>query len=191
MAGTGIVFYLFTLCDDLGFTASVPTSLFKTLGLTMLATQLVGGVLADFLPLNRLPAIGTIMISAGLWAVAFGQTEPLGIHLQHHLGQGRACCWQWARHRGLLRPNPSGFNCGTVWCCTVAGSGCGSLFMGTRDFHGNFEPALYFFLGLMTFLSVLAFLATSLPSRLRRLISCLFMDLFRSKHAMPVRSSLI
>ena len=167
MAGTGIVFYLFTLCDDLGFTASVPTSLFKTLGLTMLATQLVGGVLADFLPLNRLLAIGTIMISVGLWAVAFGQTETALHSFAASFGAGQGMLLAvgnviWVRyfgrtHLGSIR--------GTVWCCTVAGSGCGPLFMGVaRDFHGNFDPALYFFLGLMTFLSVLAFLATS-PSR--------------------------
>ena len=163
MAGTGIIFYLFTLCNDLGFEATVPANLFKTFGLMMLLTQLVGGVLADFLPLNRLLTIGTIMLSAGLGAVAFGQTE-LALHTFTALfgaGQGMLLAVGnviWVRyfgrtHLGSIR--------GTVWCCTVAGSGCGPLLMGiARDIWGNFDPALYLFLGLMTGLSLVAIFAT-------------------------------
>lgn len=163
MAGTGIVFYLFTLCNDLGFESTVPANLFKTFGLMMLVTQLLGGVLADFLPLNRLLTIGTIMLSAGLVAVSFGQTE-LALHTFVGLfgaGQGMLLAVGnviWVRyfgrtHLGSIR--------GTVWCCTVAGSGCGPLFMGVaRDMWGNFNPALYFFLGLMGLLSLVAIFAT-------------------------------
>jgi MFS family permease len=163
MAGTGIVFYLFTLCKDLGFEATVPANLFKTFGLMMLLTQLLGGVLADFLPLNRLLTIGTIMLSAGLGAAAFGQTE-LALHSfvgAFGAGQGMLLAVGnviWVRyfgrtHLGSIR--------GTVWCCTVAGSGCGPLLMGiARDLWGNFDPALYLFLALMSGLSLVAIFAT-------------------------------
>ncbi len=168
MAGTGIVFYLFMLCNDLGFEATVPANLFKTFGLMMLLTQLLGGVLADFLPLNRLLTIGTIMLSSGLAAVSFGQTE-LALHTFAGLfgaGQGMLLAVGnvvWVRyfgrtHLGSIR--------GTVWCFTVAGSGCGPLLMGVaRDTYGNFDPALYLFLGLTVLLSLVAIFAT--PPRTR------------------------
>lgn len=163
MAGTGIVFYLFTLCNDLGFEATVPANLFKTFGLMMLLTQLFGGVLADFLPLNRLLTIGTIMLSAGLGAAAFGRTE-LALHIfvgMFGAGQGMLLAVGnviWVRyfgrtHLGAIR--------GTVWCCTVAGSGCGPLLMGVaRDIWGHFDAALYLFLGMMVGLSLVAIFAT-------------------------------
>lgn len=163
MAGTGIVFYLFTLCDDLGFAATVPANLFKTFGLMMLLAQLLGGVLADFLPLNRLLTVGTIMLSAGLAAVSIWNTE-LALHMFvgfFGAGQGMLLAVGnviWVRyfgrtHLGSIR--------GSVWCCTVAGSGCGPLLMGiARDISGNFGPALYLFLGLMGLLSMVAIFAT-------------------------------
>jgi len=163
MAGTGIVFYLFTLCEDLGFEAAVPADLFKTLGLMMLLTQLLGGVLADFLRLNRLLMLGTVMLSAGLAAAVWGHTE-LALHAFAGLfgaGQGMLLAVGnvvWVRyfgraHLGSIR--------GTVWCCTVAGSGCGPLLMGiARDVWGGFGPAIYLFLGLMAGLSLVALLAT-------------------------------
>ena len=163
MAGTGVVFYLFTICEDLGFEATIPANLFKTFGLMMLFTQLIGGLLADFLPLNRLLTIGTIMLSAGLAAVSFGQTE-LALHTFVGLfgaGQGMLLAVGnvvWVRYFGRTY---LGSIRGTVWCCTVAGSGCGPLLMGVaRDIWGNFDPALYLFLGLMLSLSLLAFFAT-------------------------------
>lgn len=163
MAGTGIVFYLFTLCNDLGFEATVPANLFKTFGLMMLSTQLLGGVLADFLPLNRLLAIGTITLSAGLAAVSFGQTE-LALHIFVGLfgaGQGILLAVGnviWVRYFGRIH---LGAIRGTAWCCMVAGSGCGPLLMGVaRDIWGTFDPALYLFLGLMVLLSLSAIFAT-------------------------------
>ncbi|MCH1440842.1 MAG: MFS transporter [Rubripirellula sp.] len=167
MAGTGIVFYLFTLCNDLGFEPTVPANLFKTFGLMMLLTQLLGGVLADFLPLNRLLTTGTIMLSAGLATVSFGQTE-LALHAFVGLfgaGQGLLLAVGnviWVRyfgrtHLGAIR--------GTAWCCMVAGSGCGPLLMGVaRDIQGNFDPALYLFLSLMVLLSLFAIFATPPPT---------------------------
>ncbi len=163
MTGTGLVFYLFTLCEDRGFDRSVPADLFKTFGLAMLVMQLVGGVLADFLPLNRLLGIGTVMICGGLGLVYDGETE-LAFHGFAALfggGQGLLLAVGaviWVRyfgraHLGSIR--------GTVWCCTVAGSGCGPLLMGvTRDSVGRFEPMLAAFFVAMCILAVAAWWAT-------------------------------
>ncbi|MGI9471627.1 MAG: MFS transporter [Rubripirellula sp.] len=162
MAGTGIVFYLFTLSDDLGFSSTVPANLFKTFGLTMLVAQLIGGILADFWPLNRLLAVGMIMLSAGTALICWGQTE-LALHGFASLfggGQGMLLAvsnvifvrYFGRAHLGTIR--------GTVWCCTVAGSGCGPLIMGiARDRTGEFGPALFAFFVAMAFISLFAWFA--------------------------------
>ena len=50
---------------------------------------------------------------------------------------------------------------GTVWCLTVAGSGCGPLIMGViRDATGTFDPAIAVFFAGMCPLAVAAWLAT-------------------------------
>jgi OFA family oxalate/formate antiporter-like MFS transporter len=163
MSGTGIVFYLFTLCEDRGFSSQIPADLFKTFGFSMLAMQLVGGVLADFLPLNRLLGIGSAMLCAGLALIGFGESV-----LSHHgyavtfgAGQGMLISVSavlWVRyygreHLGSIR--------GATWCCTVAGSGCGPLMMGiSRDQLGGFEPAIVLFLAVMSLLAILVWWAT-------------------------------
>ena len=163
MAGTGIVFYLFTLCEDLGFQTTVPANLFKTFGLTMLAAQLLGGVMADFLSLHRLLTVGMAMLSTGLGLVCWGHTE-LALHgFAGVFGAGQGLLLAvgnviWVRyfgraHLGTIR--------GTVWCCTVAGSGCGPLIMGiARDQRGSFGPALYAFFTMMTVVALFAWWAT-------------------------------
>ncbi len=163
MAGTGVVFYLFTLCADRGFATEVPANLFKTLGLSMLAMQLLGGVLADFLSLNKLLGVGTVMLSVGLGVICAADTE-LALHGFAGLfggGQGLLLAVGavvWVRyfgraHLGSIR--------GAVWCCTVAGSGCGPLVMGvSRDYSGGFGPALAAFFTAMCVLALAAWWAT-------------------------------
>ena len=46
MAGTAVVFYLFTICQDRMLDDHVPSRLFQILGLSMLVAQLLGGVLS-------------------------------------------------------------------------------------------------------------------------------------------------
>ena len=162
MAGTGIVFYLFTLCEDLGFRSSVPANLFKTFGLTMLAAQLIGGVLADFWPLNRMLTVGMLMLSVGLGLICWGESE-LALHgFAAFFGGGQGLLLAvgnviWVRyfgraHLGTIR--------GAVWCCTVAGSGFGPLLMGiTRDRTGRFDVALFALFGLMTLIAIFAWWA--------------------------------
>jgi len=163
MSGTGIVFYLFTLCADRGFASDVPADLFKTFALSMLTMQLAGGLLADFFPLNRLLAIGTMMLCIGLALIGIGETtwSYHGFAAIYGAGQGLlvsvgAVIWvqyYGRRHLGSIR--------GAAWCCTVAGSGCGPLLMGvSRDHLGGFEPAILLFLVGMSVLSILVWWAT-------------------------------
>lgn len=155
MTGTGVLFYLFTLCEDRRMAGGLAADLFKTFGLSMLAAQLLGGVLSDFLRLNRLFGIGVSMVCSGL-GVLWGASSGSAMHGFAFLfggGQGLMIAVGaviWVRyfgrdHLGSIR--------GTLWCLTVAGSGCGPLVMGvTRDFWGSFDLAIAgFFLGMLPF----------------------------------------
>ncbi|QDT13649.1 MFS transporter [Planctomycetes bacterium K23_9] len=164
LTGTGVVFYLFTLCSDRGMPSGVAADLFKTLGLSMLVAQLVGGVLADWLPLNRMLCAGTLMLAVGLGFAWLGDSS-----LQLHAfaaffgaGQGLSLAVGavvWVRyygreHLGSIR--------GTVLCLTIAGSGCGPLIMGVvRDRLQTFDEALALFFFVMLTLSVLSWWATA------------------------------
>lgn len=162
MAGTGIVFYVFILCQDRGMGSDVPADFFKTFGFAMLVMQLGGGVLADYLPLNRLMGVGTTMLAAGLGLLMGAEPWMLhGFGVLFGGGQGLmiavgAVVWvryYGRKHIGSIR--------GSVWSCTVAGSGCGPLLMGVvRDHYGGFVPAIAIFFAIMCVLAVAAWWAT-------------------------------
>lgn len=163
MAGTGILFYLFTLCEDRGFETNVAANLFKTFGLSMLAMQLTGGVLADFLPLNKLLGTGTLMMCLGFGLISFGQTEAALHGFAGLFGGGQGLLLAvsaviWVRYYGRTH---LGSIRGSTWCLTVAGSGCGPLLMGlTRDYTGGFGAAIVAFFAAMCVLAVAAWWAT-------------------------------
>ena len=166
MAGTGFVFYLFDICAERGQESQVASDLFKTFGLTMLTLQLLGGVLADYVPLNRLLGIGMIMLAAGTAALWIAD-DTIMLHAFAGLfggGQGLLVSVGsvvWVRyygreHLGSIR--------GSIWSLTVAGSGCGPLLMGVvRDQYSVFDPAIGFFFAGMIVLSILAWWATPPP----------------------------
>ncbi|KAA5543195.1 MFS transporter [Roseiconus nitratireducens] len=157
MAGTGVLFYLFTLCGDRGLPEDTASWLFKILGFTMLAMQLSGGVLADFLPLNRLLGLGTSLVAAALiwlyldrsvtgaqaFAALFGGGQGMLISVS-------AVAWLKFYGRDFL-----GSIRGAVWCGTVAGSGCGPLIMGAiKDRTGDYELAILVFAAAILPLSI-------------------------------------
>ena len=159
MAGTGVLFYLFTLCEQRELPSDTASGLFKILGITMLAMQLGGGVLADFVRLNRLLGLGTAMVAGSLiwlyldpsvrgaqvFAGLFGGGQGMlisvsGVAWVHFYGR---------QHLGSIR--------GAVWCGTVAGSGCGPLIMGwVNDATGSYDQAILCFAAAMTPLAIAA-----------------------------------
>lgn len=157
LVGTGIVFYLFTLCEDRGYAAPTAPSLFKSFGLSMLVAQVLGSVLADYQPPHRLLGIGTGLLTLGVAAVAFFESVST-MHLfavAFGAGQGILIAVMgvvWVKfygrtHLGSIR--------GAVWCVTVAGSGCGPLIMGTlRDYTGQYDTALLVFLAMLSPLAI-------------------------------------
>ncbi len=162
MIGTGVIFHLFTLCDDRGMSESLPPDLFKVFGLSMLALQLSGGVLADFLPLHRMLGAGVVTLATGMGCLVWGNSAGAFYAFAALFGGGQglliavgAVVWVryfGRRHLGKIR--------GTVWCLTVAGSGCGPLLMGvSRDWTGRFDAAILGFFLLMIPLAVAAWFA--------------------------------
>ncbi|MCC9655819.1 MFS transporter [Rhodopirellula halodulae] len=159
MIGTGVVFYLFTLCADRGFESSTAADLMKTFGLTMLGFQFAGSLAADHLKLNWLLGLGATMLTAGLVVLAPAQST-FAMHVYSFLfggGQGVLIATTgvvWVRyygreHLGSIR--------GAVWCATVAGSGCGPLIMGSvKDLSGTYVPAIWIFTALMLPLALAA-----------------------------------
>ena len=159
MSGTGVLFYLFTLCQERGFPDGTADWLFKILGLTMLSMQLSGGILADFMHLNRLLGIGTALVAASLlWLYL----DPSVIGVQGFAalfggGQGMLISVSgvaWIRFYGRTY---LGRIRGAVWCGTVAGSGCGPLLMGSvKDATGNYDLAILAFAVAMMPLAIAA-----------------------------------
>ncbi|MDA8743798.1 MFS transporter [Rubripirellula amarantea] len=167
LIGTGVVFYLYIICQQRGFEVDVPSNLFKTFGLCMLAGQLGGGVLADFVRLNRMLGLGTAMLCLGISSLLVGRSETTLQAFAVFFGGGQGLLLAvgsvvWVRYYGR---QSLGSIRGSAWCATVAGSGCGPLLMGmSLDRYGSFDPAIKLFLVTMGILAVASWFAIN-PSK--------------------------
>ncbi|WP_162006515.1 MFS transporter [Roseimaritima sediminicola] len=163
MVGTGVVFYALQIFARQNIPSSESQLLFATFSLAMLSMQVTGGVLADRLQLNYLMSAAFVSLTAGTVAIPL-TTSAVHMHLFAVLfgaGQGLAMsvsATMWVRyygrrHLGKIR--------GTVWCLTVAGSGCGPLVLGTiSDLTQSYHGGLWLFVALLAPLSLLTLLAT-------------------------------
>ncbi|KAA1258738.1 putative MFS-type transporter YhjX [Rubripirellula obstinata] len=167
LIGTGIIFYLYILCQQRGFDDQVASGLFKTIGLCMLAGQLGGGVLADFVRLNRMLGVGVVMLCIGVASLLLGsfivsQSEIMLQTYSAFFGGGQGLLLAvgavvWVRYFGR---DSLGAIRGSVMCATVAGSGCGPLLMGlSLDYYGSFDLALIAFLVILSVLTVASWFA--------------------------------
>lgn len=164
MIGTGVVFHALPIFEQFKIPPTQTKLLFTTFSASMLVAQIVGGVLADRLPMNRLMACGFAGLLAGIVIIPF-TSQWYHVHwfaFFFGAGQGVAISvnsTMWVRyygrkHLGKIR--------GTVWCTTVAGSGCGPLILGLFfDNWGSFTPGVWLFAGLLVPLVVLSLFATA------------------------------
>lgn len=166
LAGTGVLFYLFTLCEDRHFADSLAPALFKTLGMSMLAAQLVGGYFVDRWQLNRLLGIGAMLVTVGIGLACIGDTTAKMHGFAAFFGAGQGTLLAvgsavWVRYYGRAH---LGSIRGTAMCLMVAGSGCGPLVMGIiRDHFGTFDRAIQMFFVVLAVLSMLSWWATAPP----------------------------
>lgn len=168
MIGTALVLDLVTLCEERGLSDKNIAPLFRTFAFSMLIMQLIGGVLADAVPLNRLLTVGVGMLASGVAVLAAANSAGT-VHLFAAFfggGQGLTIAVGaviWVRyygrdHLGKIR--------GTIWSLTIAGSGIGPLIMGlVRDADGRFDRAIYLFVAMLVPLAVAAGWANA-PARI-------------------------
>ncbi len=166
MIGTGIVFHALPIFQAQGIDPERSKMLFVTFSASMLLMQIAGGIMADRLPMHRLLASGYALLFAGTVVIPL-TTGEIGVHLFAAFfgaGQGLAIAvnsTMWVRyygrqHLGKIR--------GTVWCSTVAGSGCGPFVLGMfHDNLGSFQPGLWLFAAMFLPLIPLSLFATAPP----------------------------
>ena len=163
MIGTAIVFNIVPLFEWQGLSAAQAAATFTTFAVCMAAMQLIGGMLADRLPLNRLLAISVSGLLCGvlvLWnmntnwqghwyAVLFGSSQGLLISAGNTF---------WARYFGRLH---LGKIRSSVWTVTVAACSLGPFMLGfSIDYLGGYGPTLGVFSILLAGGAIAALFAT-------------------------------
>ena len=163
LCGTGIIFFAIDVFGSFGIPKEEVQWMFTTFSSVMLASQLLGGILADRYPASILLSFGFCFLAAGACIVPL-TTGPSHMHLfalAFGAGQGllivtSATVWvryYGTKHLGKIR--------GTIWCTTVAGSGCGPALLGfLKDSYASFSPGLWLFAALLLPLGPLMLLAT-------------------------------
>jgi MFS family permease len=167
MIGTAIFFTIVPLFQWQGLNEAQAAASFTTLAACMAGAQLIGGYLADRMPLNVLLALSVAGLLTGiltLWAMdsvwaahayaaQFGASQGLLIAVGNTF---------WPRYFGRLH---LGKIRSSVWTATVAGCSVGPLIMGLSiDYLGGFGPSLGLFAGLLAVASVAALFARA-PAR--------------------------
>ena len=163
MIATAVFFNIVPLFEWQGLTAAQAAATFTTFAISMATIQLIGGALADRLPLNWLMSASTAGLLVGiivLWnvhstltshvyAFLFGASQGLLIAVNNTFWPryfGRA-------HLGKIRSS--------VWTATVAGCSFGPFAMGLSiDYLGGYGPSLGLFAGLLAVGTVAAVFAT-------------------------------
>jgi len=162
MVGTAIVFNCTPLFLHYGLTEQDAVTTLSQYFYATAAMLLLGGFLADRLPLSSLLTTALIAMTCGLIILIRSSGESLAWgYTVFGLGQGLLAAVHntlWARyfgraHLGKIR--------GTIATMSVAGSGIGPFVMGfVYDRSSNYDLALWMFLALMLTLTVVAPLAT-------------------------------
>ena len=163
MIATAVFFNIVPLFEWQGLTAAQAATTFTTFAVSMAVVQLIGGALADRLPLNWLMSASVAGLLAGilvLWSVdsmwvghvyafLFGASQGLLIAVNNTFWPryfGRA-------HLGQIRSS--------VWTATVAGCSFGPFAMGLSiDYLGGYGPSLGLFAGLLVIGTIGAVFAT-------------------------------
>jgi len=162
LIGTGLVFHLDAIFQSNGMGLAESARAMSCLAIGMGAMQIVGGLLADRLPLQWLLGVAIGLIAVSCVMLAMGQG---GILIAAFAVYGAAqgiktiiAATAWARyfgraHLGKIR--------GISLTAAIAGSSVGPLIMGiSADYLGGFTPALWLFTAMATVISIAGFWAT-------------------------------
>ena len=163
MIGTAIFFNIFPLFESFGRSQSEVIAVMSLFAVSMFVMQLVGGLLADVVRLNRLMSSSVALQVVALILLMNSRTAylPQVFALIYGIGDGLlvvAGGTVWARyfgrtHLGKIR--------GSVWMAVVAGSSVGPFILGTTyDYFGRYDPALWLFVLLYAGFVVAVLFAT-------------------------------
>lgn len=161
--GTGLTFNLLPIFTGKGLTEEQAAGMFTILMGISAVTRILGGYLADRIPLNRLMLIAQVFYVAAIAALMSLPTAYLvaGYTILLGISQGMFNGWfntLWVRYFG--RQNLGKVR-GAVWTATVAGSSTGPFFMGVAyDQFGDFQLALLGCGIIMFLLGIASFWAT-------------------------------
>jgi MFS family permease len=163
MIGTGIQFHLVQIFLDRGMTVSDAALAFSVLAGAGACGRLMGGILADRLPLNGLLSVAPAVLACGVFLLL--QMKGTGTIMMFGgamgLGQGllqSAHTTLWARYYGRVH---LGKIRGSLSTITVAASGIGPFAMGfSYDRFGGYSEILWVFLAIMTTMVFVGLLAT-------------------------------
>ncbi|MCB8943280.1 MAG: MFS transporter [Ardenticatenaceae bacterium] len=160
---TGITFNIIPLFESHGLTEAMATASFATMATALAITQIIGGYLADKVPLNWLAFISALGLTAGVYLLL-----PMQSMAQAHLfalcigiGQGFLGAVQstlWVRYYGRLH---LGKIRGSIATAGVAASSLGPFVMGaTFDLFGSYNTSLWIFIIFLLPLIIAAPFAT-------------------------------
>lgn len=162
MIGTGLVFYLVDFGAQQGVDKENVLAVFTTFAYSMLAAQLLAGVLADYVDARWLQFVSVGLLAIGTYFY-LNTTSAGTLHLfagTFGLGQGAmitVSATVWVRYYGRLH---LGKIRGAAWSAAVAGSGLGPFLLGfSSDYYGSFEPALWAFVLVLAAIALLTPLA--------------------------------
>ncbi len=163
MANTAVIFNIVPLFESRGLTESHAALLFTGFAVSLALMQLIGGVLADRFPLNRLLSIGAagmVMSMIGFWRIdSPAMVVPLSIAMGCSQGLLTAAAGPlWPRYYGTAH---LGRIRGVLATIMVSASSVGPFILGlSMDWLGDYRPALIVFVILALPLAGLALFAT-------------------------------
>ena len=166
MSGTGVQFHIVSIFSGRGLGTAEVVTMFSIYAVIVAVGRLVGGLLADRVPLNLLLAASLLCQCAALLSInmlvatwvpqVFPLFSALGGGLLVSVGETMWVRYYGRRHLGKIR--------GSVSTIGVAASGVGPFVMGVAfDLFGGFSQVLWICAGLAAPLAVLALAATPPP----------------------------
>jgi len=160
---TAIFFNIIPIFADHGLTDANAAATYTTLALALGVMQLIGGALADRIPLNWLISLSLIFLIGSVWALSQADSMALAQLYAVFAGIGQGLFGAvsntaWVRyygraHLGRIR--------GSVAVAFVAGSSAGPFIMGaTYDLTGSYQISLSLFIALLIPLAIATYWTT-------------------------------
>ena len=158
---TAIVFNIVPIFQNHGLSETDAATALTRFFFCIAGMQLLGGILADRLPLNLLMSLGMAGMAGGIGMLILPNSPTVLAYAVFGASQGMMSAvgnTVWVRyygraHLGKIR--------GSIMTATVAGSGVGPFLMGFNyDRLGNYQLSLWVFFAMLVVLAIATLFAT-------------------------------